>query len=129
MRLYIAICVVMSATFAAAEEGRLQDCLRSVEQGDIVAASLAIASMRLSEADSEARECQSALDRIEDAADQRANDAERDEQLRQRTNNLLIDRDALAACNELYNEQITVAMTNQVCVTMFRKYGHPELDR
>ena len=113
----------------------VDDCLRSVEQGDEVAIALAQALMATSGV-TEDQDCLDALDEYNRSADQEAEQylrqAEQDKrqaELRARANNRLIDRDVLVACTELFAEQKTVAMTNSVCVMAFRQLGHPDLDK
>jgi len=146
MKLLSALAVgLMLAAPVSAETGEVaptspkgrpvNDCLRSVEQGDAASAAAEIALMDALGLVND-QDCLDALDEYNRSADQEAEQylrqAEQDKrqaELRGRANNRLIDRDVLAACTELFAEQKTVAMTNSVCVMAFRQLGHPDLDK
>jgi hypothetical protein len=106
------------------DEDELSECLSLVEQGEKVTAVLKIA---LGFEDQE--KCQEALDQQELELKVLQVSKEQQRQALEQRNNSLIDRDILAACTELFDEQRTMAMTNTVCVRAFRQLGHPKLKR
>lgn len=69
-----------------------------------------------------------ALDKVREEL-RKAREAREQEAKRQKeVNRALIADDVFRACNDLYEDDFVVAMTNRVCVDSFSANGHPRLE-
>jgi len=104
----------------AAKDGELKQCLEYLKQGEVDKAERQLKRFSSRE-DIGYLTCRAEIYRFEN----KTSEIYLSYAFRKKLNNYVVDLEVLVACERLYAEDETAAMTNSVCVEAFRRWEHP----